>query len=44
MGLDATKPLAAKGLAFKRIAVPGEDAVDLARDIDAVATARWRAG
>ena len=44
MGLDATKPLAAEGLAFKRIAVPGEDAVDLTRDIDAAATARWRAG
>jgi 2,5-furandicarboxylate decarboxylase 1 len=40
MGFDATIPLASPAMKFKRIAVPGEDAVDLARDI---ATAvEWR--
>lgn len=42
MGLDATKPLAAPEMKFKRIRVPGEDAVDLARDIDETALAQWR--
>ena len=40
MGFDATIPLASPAMKFKRIAVPGEDAVDLARDIDAAAD--WR--
>jgi 2,5-furandicarboxylate decarboxylase 1 len=30
MGIDATKPLAAKEMTFKRIRVPGEEAVDVA--------------
>ena len=29
MGLDATKPLAASEMTFKRIRVPGEEAVDV---------------
>jgi 2,5-furandicarboxylate decarboxylase 1 len=40
MGFDATIPLASPALKFKRIAVPGEDTVDLARDIEAAAD--WR--
>jgi 2,5-furandicarboxylate decarboxylase 1 len=40
MGFDATIPLASPALKFKRIAVPGEEAVDLARDIDVAAD--WR--
>jgi 2,5-furandicarboxylate decarboxylase 1 len=40
MGFDATIPLASPAMKFKRIAVPGEDAVDLARDIDVAAD--WR--
>ncbi|MEA2997793.1 MAG: 2,5-furandicarboxylate decarboxylase 1 [Alphaproteobacteria bacterium] len=39
MGFDATIPLASPAMKFKRIAVPGEDKVDLARDI---AAADWR--
>jgi hypothetical protein len=30
MGLDATKPLAASEMTFKRIRVPGEEQVDVA--------------
>ncbi len=41
MGLDATKPLAAPEMKFKRIRVPGEEAVDLARSVDATARS-WR--
>jgi 2,5-furandicarboxylate decarboxylase 1 len=40
MGFDATIPLASPALKFKRIAVPGEDKVDLAKDI--IAAADWR--
>jgi len=40
MGFDATIPLNSPALKFKRIAVPGEDKVDLAKAIDA--TADWR--
>jgi 2,5-furandicarboxylate decarboxylase 1 len=40
MGLDATKPLTAPEMRFKRIRVPGEEAVDLGRVLDA--NARWR--
>lgn len=43
MGLDATKPLRAPEMVFKRIRVPGEDTVDLTRDIDPAALAPWRA-
>ncbi|MFL5062431.1 MAG: UbiD family decarboxylase, partial [Xanthobacteraceae bacterium] len=41
MGLDATKPLAAGELAFKRIRVPGEERVDL-DDLVAPMGANWR--
>jgi 2,5-furandicarboxylate decarboxylase 1 len=30
MGIDATKPLAADEMVFKRIRVPGEEAIDVA--------------
>lgn len=33
MGLDATRPLEYPGLLFTKIRIPGEDKVDLARDI-----------
>src|SRR6201990_1972602 len=42
MGLDATKPLAADEMKFKRIRVPGEDQVDLARVVTAAPSASWR--
>ena len=38
--IDATSPLNSPALKFKRIAVPGEDKVDLAKAIDAAAD--WR--
>ena len=34
MGLDATKPLDAPEMKFKRIAVPGQDALDVAELLD----------
>ena len=40
MGFDATIPLSSPALKFKRIAVPGEDEVDLAKVIDSGAD--WR--
>ena len=43
MGLDATKPLAAGDMVFRRIRVPGEDKVDLGRVIATTAGAAWRA-
>jgi 2,5-furandicarboxylate decarboxylase 1 len=42
MGLDATKPLSASEMTFKRIRVPGEESVDLDRDIDPAALPEWR--
>jgi 2,5-furandicarboxylate decarboxylase 1 len=42
MGLDATKPLSASEMTFKRIRVPGEDNVDLARVTAAVNPTQWR--
>ena len=42
MGLDATKPLAADAMKFKRIRVPGEDEVDVAKAISSVPGASWR--
>jgi len=42
MGLDATKPLDAEEMKFKRIRVPGEDQVDLDRVIGTVPSAKWR--
>jgi 2,5-furandicarboxylate decarboxylase 1 len=41
VGLDATKPLSAPDMQFKRIRVPGEDTVELARVVDP--SAGWRA-
>ena len=43
MGLDATKPLAAGDMVFRRIRVPGEDKVDLGRVVATTAGAAWRA-
>jgi 2,5-furandicarboxylate decarboxylase 1 len=40
MGFDATVPLSAPALKYKRIRVPGEEAVDLAKSIDEGAD--WR--
>jgi 2,5-furandicarboxylate decarboxylase 1 len=40
MGLDATKPLAAPEMKFKRIRVPGEDEVDVARVVER--SSNWR--
>ena len=42
MGLDATKPLDADPMKFKRIRVPGEEAVDLASAIGAAPAHDWR--
>jgi len=42
MGLDATKPLDAEEMKFKRIRVPGEDQVDLARVVGTGPSAKWR--
>jgi 2,5-furandicarboxylate decarboxylase 1 len=39
MGLDATRPLDADAMKFKRIRVPGEDEVDLARAVSAAPSA-----
>jgi len=41
MGLDATKPLAAREMKFKRIRVPGEERVDVARVVGRGGT-NWR--
>jgi 2,5-furandicarboxylate decarboxylase 1 len=43
MGLDATKPLAADDMTFKRIRVPGEDNVDVEALLAASNAAGWRA-
>lgn len=42
MGLDATKPLDAEEMKFKRIRVPGEDQVDLSRVVTAGPSTQWR--
>jgi 2,5-furandicarboxylate decarboxylase 1 len=42
MGLDATKPLTADAMAFKRIRVPGEETVDVETLIAASSGAGWR--
>jgi len=42
MGLDATRPLDADEMKFKRIRVPGEDEVDLARVVSATPSQSWR--
>ena len=42
MGLDATKPLSAPEFVFKRIRVPGEEAVDLDKVVEPADGADWR--
>jgi 2,5-furandicarboxylate decarboxylase 1 len=42
MGLDATKPLSAAEMTFKRIRVPGEDKVDLGRVTAPIDAVNWR--
>jgi 2,5-furandicarboxylate decarboxylase 1 len=42
MGLDATKPLAADEMVFKRIRVPGEEAVDVASLLAGTGRSNWR--
>ena len=42
MGIDATKPLAAAEMMFKRIHVPGEEQIDVADVIAHGTTANWR--
>ncbi|MEN3386021.1 MAG: 2,5-furandicarboxylate decarboxylase 1, partial [Hyphomicrobiales bacterium] len=42
MGLDATRPLDADAMKFKRIRVPGEDEVDLSRVVSAAPSQSWR--
>jgi 2,5-furandicarboxylate decarboxylase 1 len=43
MGLDATKPLAAGEMTFKRIRVPGEEDVDVAALLAGAGIVDWRA-
>jgi 2,5-furandicarboxylate decarboxylase 1 len=42
MGIDATKPLAAAEMVFKRIRVPGEERIDVADVLARGTTANWR--
>jgi 2,5-furandicarboxylate decarboxylase 1 len=42
MGLDATKPLDADAMRYKRIRVPGEESIDLAKAVAPIAAASWR--
>ena len=42
MGMDATKPLDAEEMRFKRIRVPGEDRVDLDKVVDTLPSRSWR--
>ena len=42
MGMDATKPLDADEMKFKRIRVPGEDQIDLAKVVGPVPSQSWR--
>ena len=42
MGLDATKPLSAGEMVFKRIRVPGEESVDVAALLSAAGGTHWR--
>jgi 2,5-furandicarboxylate decarboxylase 1 len=43
MGLDATKPLAAAEMVFKRIRVPGEEAIEVAEILKNSSGANWHA-
>jgi 2,5-furandicarboxylate decarboxylase 1 len=42
MGLDATKPLSAPEMVFKRIRVPGEEKVDVAALLAGAGNPNWR--
>jgi 2,5-furandicarboxylate decarboxylase 1 len=42
MGIDATTPLDAPPMRYKRIHVPGEDEVDLDRVVDSASGGDWR--
>ena len=42
MGLDATKPLGAEEMTFKRIRVPGEEAIDVAELLKGDGGTNWR--
>src|SRR5262249_4156312 len=42
MGLDATKPLSAAEMTFKRIRVPGEDVVDVEQVVSPLGATQWR--
>jgi 2,5-furandicarboxylate decarboxylase 1 len=42
MGLDATKPLSAGEMKFKRIRVPGEEQVDLEQVVSPLGASHWR--
>jgi 2,5-furandicarboxylate decarboxylase 1 len=42
MGLDATKPLSASEMTFKRIRVPGEEKVDVATLLASTGRMDWR--
>jgi len=42
MGMDATKPLDANEMTFKRIRVPGEDKIDLNKVVSPVPGQSWR--
>jgi 2,5-furandicarboxylate decarboxylase 1 len=42
MGLDATKPLSAPEMTFKRIRVPGEESVDVAALLASTGSTSWR--
>ena len=42
MGLDATKPLSASEMTFKRIRVPGEEQVDVERVVSPLGATQWR--
>jgi 2,5-furandicarboxylate decarboxylase 1 len=42
MGLDATKPLSAAEMTFKRIRVPGEETVDVATLLASTGRMDWR--
>ena len=43
MGLDATKPLSAGEMVFKRIRVPGEEDVDVEALLNGQGAMDWRA-
>jgi 2,5-furandicarboxylate decarboxylase 1 len=42
MGLDATKPLSASEMTFKRIRVPGEENVDVQALLSGALRGNWR--